>query len=107
MGGVACFPLAVVVVATGGAGPGLGLWFAATAFAYLWLATKLWSGSNAARIAIAVLFAANVALEFLGSMGIALFVTLALNGVVLALLTSRAAEQFFRPDAGDRTAFGH
>ena len=107
VGGVCCLPLSVVVVAVGSGGPGLALWFAATAFLYLWLATRLWHGSSAARTAIMVLAAVNVGLEYLGSMGIALFVTLALNGAVIALLTSRAAERFFRPDAGDRTAFQH
>ncbi|MEP7021292.1 MAG: hypothetical protein ABI808_11610 [Pseudonocardiales bacterium] len=98
--GVGCLPLAVVIVATHG-GPALGLWFGITAFAYLWLAAQLWRGNNNARIAIMVLFAANVALDFLASMGIALFVTLALNALVIAQLTSSAAEQFFRPATGD------
>jgi hypothetical protein len=106
VGGVACFPLAVVVVATGGGGPAVGLWFAAMAFGYLWLAMRLWAGSNAARTAIVILFAVNVAVEFLGSMGIALFVTLAVSATVIALLTGRAADQFFRPDAGDATPLG-
>jgi hypothetical protein len=105
VGGAACFPLGIVIVATeGGGGPGLGLWFAATAFVYLWLATRLRTGSSAARTAIVVLFAANIALEFLGSMGIALFVSLAVNGVVIALLTSRAAEHFYRRDARERSS---
>lgn len=95
--GVGCLPLAVFSVAVGG-GSALGLWFGITAFGYLWLAAQLWHGSNNARIAIGVLFALNVGLDFLTSMGIALAVTLALNAVVIVLLTSSAAEKFFRPD---------